>query len=57
MVGFGSEIKDKPLRDSIRRESPNARPHLDSRVWMEGWDKVRDDIVVITWLHLADRRF
>src|SRR5260370_8877555 len=37
--------------------APNARLELDARVW-DGMDgiKVGDDIVVITWLHLADRR-
>ena len=36
--------------------APNARLELDARV-RDGMDgiKVGDDIVVITWLHLADR--
>src|SRR5258708_13134291 len=36
--------------------APNARLELDSRHW-DGVDgiKVGDDIVVITWLHLANR--
>jgi tRNA-Thr(GGU) m(6)t(6)A37 methyltransferase TsaA len=37
--------------------APNARLELDSR-YSDGMDgiKVGDDIVVITWLHLADRQ-
>ena len=37
--------------------APNARLELDSRYW-DGMDgiKVGDDIVVITWLHLASRQ-
>jgi len=36
--------------------APNARLELDARVWdaMDGI-KVGDDIVIITWLHLANR--
>jgi tRNA-Thr(GGU) m(6)t(6)A37 methyltransferase TsaA len=37
--------------------APNARLELDSRYW-DGMDGIRvgDDIVVITWLHLANRQ-
>jgi len=48
--GFGlNSKKTKDLRDSIRRERQCAL-ELDLRVGWNGWIKVGDDIVVITWL-------
>jgi tRNA-Thr(GGU) m(6)t(6)A37 methyltransferase TsaA len=48
------ETKDAPR--FYTEGAPNARLELDARVWdaMDGI-KVGDDIVVITWLHLANR--
>ena len=49
------KTKDAP-RFYTEEGTPNARLELDARVWdaMDGI-KVGDDIVIITWLHLANR--
>jgi tRNA-Thr(GGU) m(6)t(6)A37 methyltransferase TsaA len=52
-----SELKRKEEAPRFYTEgAPNARLELDARFW-DGMDgiKVGDDIVVITWLHLASR--
>jgi tRNA-Thr(GGU) m(6)t(6)A37 methyltransferase TsaA len=52
-----SELKRKEDAPRFYTEgAPNARLELDARFWdaMDGI-KVGDDIVVITWLHLANR--
>jgi len=53
-----SELKRKEDAPRFYTEgAPNARLELDARFWdaMDGI-KVGDDIVVITWLHLANRQ-
>jgi tRNA-Thr(GGU) m(6)t(6)A37 methyltransferase TsaA len=53
-----SELKKKEDAPRFYTEgAPNARLELDSRYW-DGMDgiMVGDDIVVITWLHLASRQ-
>jgi len=52
-----SELKNTKDAPRFYTEgAPDARLELDARVWdaMDGI-KVGDDIVVITWLHLANR--
>ncbi|HWY09021.1 MAG TPA: TrmO family methyltransferase, partial [Candidatus Acidoferrales bacterium] len=52
-----SELKNTKDAPRFYTEgAPNARLELDARVWgaMDGI-KVGDEIVVITWLHLANR--
>ena len=53
-----SELKRKEDAPRFYTEgAPNARLELEARFWdaMDGI-KVGDDIVVITWLHLANRQ-
>ena len=53
-----SQLKRKEDAPRFYTEgAPNARLELDARFWdaMDGI-KVGDDIVVITWLHLANRQ-
>jgi tRNA-Thr(GGU) m(6)t(6)A37 methyltransferase TsaA len=53
-----SELKSKEDAPRFYTEgAPNARLELDARFWdaLDGI-KVGDDIVVITWLHLANRQ-
>ncbi|HEV3419872.1 MAG TPA: tRNA (N6-threonylcarbamoyladenosine(37)-N6)-methyltransferase TrmO [Candidatus Acidoferrum sp.] len=53
-----SELKRKEDAPRFYTEgAPNARLELDARFWdaMDGI-RVGDDIVVITWLHLANRQ-
>jgi tRNA-Thr(GGU) m(6)t(6)A37 methyltransferase TsaA len=53
-----SELKKKEDAPRFYTEgAPDAHLELDARFWdaMDGI-KVGDDIVVITWLHLADRQ-
>jgi tRNA-Thr(GGU) m(6)t(6)A37 methyltransferase TsaA len=52
-----SELKNTKDAPRFYTEgAPHARLELDARLWdaMDGI-KVGDDIVIITWLHLADR--